>query len=490
MARGLPTAKTRKPLPVLPNELLMLVFRMADRATLNAVALVSRAFHELSMEAHVTALAWKSQALAESNIVFWRRHNHAVKLTHVKRLALCFGRRRDIPEHTTAAICNFIPSFTHLQSLFMVSTALPDDFFFVLARLERLTALTLSSCAIPEISNTPHILPAVTSLRLSYPVDKLTGRHEYVQYFFSFFPRLSTLATDSLQDDEISLTQAQAAQLVFLNLGSGYSTGSASNTIETWYESLQRFDFPVLRRISVISPSLYHHYTTNYVPLAEPSKPFPALEDIFGPLVFVEKFAAAAPKLSRVAVQNALTKSVIALRFVESLAAHPLRRLAIILTTWDPDVFARIAELHSGLERLEVLYYQGTPSEKFMREVGTIHLPKFSTSGLKVLHLYALPTAPSDCEAYFSSQRWHPVEVQDRPRLTFAKLRRFVEAWGGAAPTLKRVRLGREPWKTWVRDDNFDWEQRRGEQVSTRGWGSVRQMDRYLANTAMFAHGY
>ncbi|KAJ7065592.1 hypothetical protein C8F01DRAFT_1366549 [Mycena amicta] len=453
-----------------PNELLMQIFRFADHPTLNSVSLVSRTFRALSLDAHShhwANLAWSSPRAAEKSLaVFWEKYPN--KRGYVQSLSVRLRGHLGGAQPGAESIFPHIAAFKSLKCLVITSGDLPGDFYELLASLESLRELTVSSCIVPRKPDTvPRCAPHLHTVTLAHLFTPHTESHPV--YFFSLFPHVTTLTTDRLDiDNSLKLTSKQTAQLTSLTLGG--TSIPAAGTMQSYYTGLQRFDLPELRRLSFMFPAMYHYNNMRYSPINGPGpttpKPLPSLEELFGPLPIVHKLLETTNKLTSVAVQNDITDTASALRLIIGLTA----------------VFCRIAELFPGLVKLELLHYLGAPNDKFMHDVGATHLPRLVTPGLKVLHIYALPTAPSEVQGYFSSSNQTRPPRNAKPPLPFAKLRRFVEAWGEAAPTLKRVKLGREEWNTWVRDDNFDWEQRVGDEISTTGWSSVRRLDDHLTD--------
>ncbi|KAJ6548748.1 hypothetical protein B0H19DRAFT_1265543 [Mycena capillaripes] len=495
----------------LPQEMWLRIFALVDSTkALGCVVLVSRKFHVLGMEALVRHITWRSSTVAINHMEFWDRNPSKTHLVRSVYFSLTGGSGPSDPADDYPRIFGCIQSFSKLRHIELAFGTLPDIVYHTLQHLPSVAELTLASCAIPHpppffpYSYPSPVQPApiqvatlkVSKLRPSHANFILDAVTVPIAYHL---PNLRAFVTDAIG---IQIPTGVSAQLTSLTVALVGVVGDIQPRLDILLQrmpALTHLDVSVLATNSHQAP---HGATTTSSASPQPSAPLPALRTLSAPWPAAGHVLLNAPALAHLRVTSPVAKVSDALWVLERLRDKPVRAAALRLPAWDDEVLLAAARCVPECAALEVMYQDGRPSEDFLFNLGIEHLPLLhalhtlrvvalppaaelapprfvwdanpapAPNHAAVLHawaggLHAAPDEEADADA--ETEEKAKQEEAEAEAETTAGLRECVHAWARYNPALRRVQLGREAGRAWVR--------RVGGQGHGQGWETDVDVD-------------
>ncbi|KAF7317220.1 hypothetical protein HMN09_00457100 [Mycena chlorophos] len=449
----------------LPNEIWALILGFTDLQTLTAVSTTCSHLWAQSVHVLVRHLVWSSPRVAEQNLsCFW--HQFPSKSRAVRSLTFLSTP----PRIDESIVCEELRStfdemkiFSNgLRELVLCGLTLPSNFFELLEELGRLQQLVVRQCVVPEPPGRLSPPPRLQKLTVSFlsPIQNKA----YSPYFPHLFPDVPFLAIDRDPTAHGPIPVVCAPQKMTM----AADFHEISNPAEHYLSALAHFCLHKLERLEVFSPILY--FQPFYV---DPSffapwlaGSLPRLQTLLAPLSLVRALARVTKDLRCVAVTGTLCMDAHIFGLIDDLHqnGHPLRSLAIVLTSWDDRVLDSIADRFCELQALEILYlecepelrrfhlpyHQPEPSERLLSTFKTAYLPRLPQ--LEVLHLHPFP----DAIHTFTGTLRYPAPkktVGEVATKTVASRLRLVQTIAGTSSLLTRLRLAHDhrASQTWVR---------------------------------------
>ncbi|KAJ7061100.1 hypothetical protein C8F01DRAFT_1369361 [Mycena amicta] len=398
-----------------PNEIWLAIFGLLK--DLHNIVLVSRKFHALGTEPLVRHITWKSAALAEQHLQFWRRSGHKVHLVRSVAVVLpgAGGGRDQVDESiaTYDRIFRQIGRFTRLRHLKLCGGKVPEVLYTTLEKLPTLTDLTLEGCSIPSppaqlsdffrvlqlppgtgttTTTTPVIqVKRLTVLKLKRAATDWHMLTDSVSIPLVYrLPHLRSFVTDSLGIQIPTDVSAKLTSLTLVLAGPGRDMQDRLDAL------LHRM--PQLTQLHVsVDASSYNaslsgqanpaniltHAVVTLPHLLVVSAPWPAA-------VFAMRGALATVQHLRINTPVAKNSDILTVLELIRSSGVPLRSMAFRIAAWDDEVLLAAARcLPASCEALEVAYYDGEPGENFLFNLGIHHLPLLPF--LRTLRLVPLP---------------------------------------------------------------------------------------------------
>ncbi|KAF7300654.1 F-box domain-containing protein [Mycena chlorophos] len=402
----LPTSTTHK----VPNEIWLTIFGLLDPTDLRNVVLASRRFNVLGTEPLVRHITWQSATKAKQHIQFWRRGGRD-KVNLVRQVTVVLpGLSREDGELESIAgydqIFSQIARFRRLRHLRLSGGKVPEVLYKTLEELRWLDELSLSECLVPSppaslsqfffTSGAPSLpQPTINVKRLNVSKIKTTSYFLASNHNTITIPlalRLTNLRTFVTDNFGIQIPVDISAQLTSLTINLGSSVGDMQDRLDNLLRRM-----PQLKELHVASPTYHAGLATQgnannllTLPvvalsrLTAVSAPWPAAFHVM---------RGALSTVKHVRINSSVFKNADMLTALEAIRASevPLRSMAFRIATWDDEVLLAAARcLPKSCEALEVMYFEGTPDEDFLFNLGIHQLPL-----LPALHTFRLIPFPS-----------------------------------------------------------------------------------------------
>ncbi|KAJ7486887.1 hypothetical protein FB451DRAFT_1391757 [Mycena latifolia] len=426
-----------------PNEVWLRIFALVDHAkSLGSVVLACRKFHFLGSEALVRHVTWRSSTVAINHLEFWERNPSKAHL-----------------------------SFSKLNHLTLLWGALPDILYHTLQHLPSLTHLTLESCSVPPPPaffpfSFPSTVPPppiqVTTLTVSKLKPTFIGTImlDAVTIPLAYYlPKLQAFVTDTIG---IQIPTSPSARLSSLTLTLPNVTGDIQPRLDIL---LHRMPALSHLHISIAHTNLHTPYGAVTTVSQGPSPTLPLLRVLSAPWPAVGHLVPGAPALTHLRVLSPIGKPGDAIWLLERLRGAPVRSAALRLHTWDDEVLLAAARCLPGCAALAVAYQHCAPAPRFLFDLGIHHLPLLTA--LHTLRLFALPRLPAAPPRFvwdapagsaqivdigpWALEEEREAEKRREGEEVEAGMSEYVHAWTRYNPALRRVQLGVEPGRAWVR---------------------------------------